>query len=1054
MSRNISQKTNFSTGRIGKNTMGRIGTEQYDGAVKKLTNFNVLMQGSISRRQGTTLEHILFDNYNNEVVKAFPFSFNIDSSYLLLFTDKKVQVFESDTFNEVAVIDSPYSDSVIPDIKTTQFGNYLYIVDGNNPPHTLTRGTNNFWQLSETPFIIPPTIEAGREEEIVTLHSGDTVAVGSNIQFTTTNTAVYADLRRTVVGEFGGQWEVTGVDVADNKYTAKVIRGQQQFVGQKVTFLGSPSTVLSLSTTSVVKGTEVEIKSVKSLTDTTEVSAFVPNEGTTLFINGGVIELKPDTINTTNTLIKGVIVSTLNAKDPTSVFHFTSKEFKQGNNPRAVSQHEGRLAYGGTPNNPQRVWLSKPGDFTDFQVGVDAGDGIEIDLVSDRAAKIQWLTSSRGLIAGCSGSEVVITSVVNQVFGPATVTQRECTTYGSVSQQPLIADNKVVFVQSGGQKIRGYGYDFQTDNYSGIDLTELCSDITFSGVKRIQYTNKPQPTLYVLKNDGSLCMALANLTQHRIGWADFETSGYIVDVVVIGGNPVDNVFIVIIRGGKLVIEKLEASLALDTSSVFFDSTVIVDNKKTGFTPDNSYQDYVYHIHNNDKGVEQITIRHAFDWVCKEVDRTGKSNTFIGDPDLSYSSTPTVFGNTVTVQYHVTPPPVALPFVNMNDGWITFAIEGITASFSIVYEWCKADVQITAGTLAVKVVDNAGGQQSIDCSSVHGVASLMLSGNTFVAADSEWVKVSTLLLRPSGSLSGIGFETMTGSIPPIVAAEHNDNIENAGVILAAAMENNFWHKGLVRDSEVINEIRSIRFTNTNTVVVNYIDGTSRDAPLSELTIDGRKMDDMEGFPVSRPAHTTYEDCKGVGWWLGAIIDKTRNMPVKDVHHLDFETSTHMAGGQYTDRITTPHLANLRVGVKVDGFFYGEYDVEFSGGLTIEGLPVDRLVDIQVGSLYKSKMVTLPLDYDYGRGSMVYQWGRPVKSMVQVWDSTRSFRVQGDSVPSRYAFDNVGEPEPLYSGRIDFGGKGANEDGIVYEIECDAPYPLNISGIFGIAETRTK
>ena len=93
MAKYVDIQTNFTSGEIDPLLRARIDIKQYQNGASKLTNVFVQPQGGVKRRPG--LKHIyeLDAAYNpDDGIRLVPFEFNIDDSYMLMFTAGKMHV--------------------------------------------------------------------------------------------------------------------------------------------------------------------------------------------------------------------------------------------------------------------------------------------------------------------------------------------------------------------------------------------------------------------------------------------------------------------------------------------------------------------------------------------------------------------------------------------------------------------------------------------------------------------------------------------------------------------------------------------------------------------------------------------------------------------------------------------------------------------------------------------------------------------------------------------------------------------------------------------------
>jgi len=186
--------------------------------------------------------------------------------------------------------------------------------------------------------------------------------------------------------------------------------------------------------------------------------------------------------------------------------------YRIDNFPSVVNFHEDRLLFGGAPDAPQRIDLSRTGQYTTFSptefdgTGATATNSISATLNANDVNAIEWaLSDEKGLIVGTVGGEWIVRPSSNvEALTPANITAKRSTTYGSANIQPVQVVKAGIFVQRAGRKIRELSYYFDVDGFRAEDLTVLNQEITGEGVVEIAVQKEPQPIVWVVRSDGVL----------------------------------------------------------------------------------------------------------------------------------------------------------------------------------------------------------------------------------------------------------------------------------------------------------------------------------------------------------------------------------------------------------------------------------------------------------------------------------------------------------------------------------------------------------------------
>lgn len=198
-----------------------------------------------------------------------------------------------------------------------------------------------------------------------------------------------------------------------------------------------------------------------------------------------------------------------------------------GNFPRAVSFYEQRLWFGGTDNDPQKIWGSKAGDFDDFTAGTNDDDALVFNIAGNEVSIINWLAGmSNSLVIGTlSGNFSATGGGNNEAITPTNIRVRPTDYEGTSYQLPVYKDNKLIYVQQGNEIIRSYAFDILSENFVASDLNIVSDDITVSGVRQLSYKKGRPETIWGIKNNGDMIGLTINDTENVFGWHLHKTDG-------------------------------------------------------------------------------------------------------------------------------------------------------------------------------------------------------------------------------------------------------------------------------------------------------------------------------------------------------------------------------------------------------------------------------------------------------------------------------------------------------------------------------------------------
>lgn len=216
------------------------------------------------------------------------------------------------------------------------------------------------------------------------------------------------------------------------------------------------------------------------------------------------------------------------------------------NRPSVVAFFEQRLVFGNTNNNPQTLWFSKNGDYTNFTVGAADDDALIYTIVANQSNEIRFLSSTAVLTVGTAGGEYVLTSTNDGPITPTTTLIRKYSNYGSAKVNTVQVADVTLFIQRGNRKIREFKFigNVNVGGYSAPDLSILSEHITNGGLVDVAYQQEPDGVVWFVRNDGVLLGMTYRREEEVVAWHKH----------IIGGS---------FSGGNAVVESI-ATLPTDT----------------------------------------------------------------------------------------------------------------------------------------------------------------------------------------------------------------------------------------------------------------------------------------------------------------------------------------------------------------------------------------------------------------------------------------------------------------------------------------------------------
>ena len=229
--------------------------------------------------------------------------------------------------------------------------------------------------------------------------------------------------------------------------------------------------------------------------------------------------------------------------------------------PFAVSFHQNRLVFGGTKSSPNNIWMSKVGDYNNF----DAGDGLDDDaiftaLLSSQHHQISTIVSSDNLQILTSVGEWAIS---NSPLTPSNVNIKQHTSVGSITNvylPPQQIEGATVFVSQSGKDVRELDLDDLSQHYNANDLCAWAKHLMNNPIS-IAF-NQLTHQLFVVMSDGIMAVLNKHPNTDISAWGKYITDGAFRYVSVFDNNT----YVVVKRDTKYYLEKFDSAYLIDAQT--------------------------------------------------------------------------------------------------------------------------------------------------------------------------------------------------------------------------------------------------------------------------------------------------------------------------------------------------------------------------------------------------------------------------------------------------------------------------------------------------------
>lgn len=553
-------QTNFTAGELSPRMLGRVDIARYQNGAELMENCWPLVHGGAKRRDGTLF--CAAAKYPDKKARLIPYVFNKSQAYVIEYGDLYVRFFYADgtpiesSPGVPLELVSPYTEAMVGELDYVQGADTMFVFHPDVPVHRLRRVTNTDWTLAPAPFVTTPFDEAGIKFTASATLSDASVGTGRTLT-SSVSAFLAGDVGRQVLSG-GGVAEITAVSSA----TVATVEVITAFSG---TALAVWEMTLSPQTTCTPSAKD-PVNKVISMT--LAAAGWRANDvGKYIKVNGGLVQI---TAYTSPTVVKAVIKAAMTATvaAPANSWSLESSVWNADNGyPATGTLYEQRLATAGSKAFPQTIWLSRTGEYLNFELGTRDDDAMSFTVASDQINPILHMGQIKVLIALTYGGEFSLTGGVEKPITPTNIQVKNQSVYGCNRVRPVRIGNELYFVQRSNRKLRAMAYKYDSDAYGSPDMSVLSEHITLSGVVDMAYQQEPESILYMVREDGVMATLTVDRDQDVIGWARQTTQGAFESVAAIPNPDGEEVWAIVKRtvDGNVVryVERFSSSVNVD-----------------------------------------------------------------------------------------------------------------------------------------------------------------------------------------------------------------------------------------------------------------------------------------------------------------------------------------------------------------------------------------------------------------------------------------------------------------------------------------------------------
>jgi len=597
----------FTTGEISPDVSRRFDLDQFKSALLLAENAVIRPYGAVARRQGS--EYIGQVKNKDKSTRLFEFTAEKNKSFLLEIGEQYIRVWRNGIYTGIE-LQTPFESDVVDKLNCIQSGDVMFICSGKYPVKTLSRYSDTDWRFDTYKLSEQPYGEVNIDKESTVILNGDTLTatkdifnadmVGSVMQIehfvkavSTSKTGEVIQRTEYVTRErHGGYSRLVGEDYNNINYDVEQFSADED-LSWKFTSHGTWNGTVKIQISNDNGTTWKDYRVYTSnndynVTDTGKVTpsaklkvvsdlkggsvnvdlSFLPHS------NYGVVEIKEFVDS------KHVKVNVLNSvadNEATSKFRF-GQWGKGLGYPRVCTFYQDRFILASSNQYPNYIWFSRTGDYSNFGVEKVGGtitddSAITLPVINRKMYDIRHLIPANDLLILTSGNEWIIDG--SKTITPTNCNLRTQNKRGASECEPKYIGNRCVYVQARGCVVRDLGYSYESDNYTGADLTLFVKHLTkYRNFITSAYAQDPDSIVYYVTDDGNIDCLTYIPEQKVYAWSHFTTKGKYKYAESVAEGEQDSLYVIVERdfksGTVMCIERFEPMYNADNNNVYMD----------------------------------------------------------------------------------------------------------------------------------------------------------------------------------------------------------------------------------------------------------------------------------------------------------------------------------------------------------------------------------------------------------------------------------------------------------------------------------------------------
>lgn len=244
--------------------------------------------------------------------------------------------------------------------------------------------------------------------------------------------------------------------------------------------------------------------------------------------------------------------------------------------PACATFFQDRLCWASTPAEPETIWMSQTGNYTNFGISsplVDS-DSISVVLPSRSVNIIQNLiVMPQGMIALTSDSEWAIAVGANGVLSPTSINTNLQGHRGSASISPVVCGIEIILLEQLGTIVRNLIYQLYVSGFMGDNIS-IISQHLFTGftISEMAYQQEPDSIIWLVRSDGKLLSLTYMREQEVQAWTWHDSVGTFESVACIRSSAngfTEPWFVYNLNGTRYIVRMVARDMGTTPSSQFF-----------------------------------------------------------------------------------------------------------------------------------------------------------------------------------------------------------------------------------------------------------------------------------------------------------------------------------------------------------------------------------------------------------------------------------------------------------------------------------------------------